>query len=116
MRENDQLGWTAAISRACSFCNVEVAQYLHELYPESITISDISGDYALHLLLRTEKGSEDRKELTRHLLLHHQGAVLTPNGAGSLPLHLDCNYGPLRILKLVYDAYPVAYVDETIVG
>jgi ankyrin repeat protein len=95
---------------ACSFYNVEVANYLHSLYPESINIRYNDGNSALQKLLWYHGGNEqDCKEMTRFLLLHNQGVLSTPDYAGRLPLHIACApYCPLSIVKLVYDAYPEA--------
>jgi ankyrin repeat protein len=97
---------------ACSDCNVELAKYSYSLYPEAINIARNSGQYALHYLMVWDdcNNEEDCKELTRFLLPHNQGAASTPDSFadGDLPLHIACEYKPVGIVKLVYDAYPEA--------
>ena len=95
---------------ACSFYNVEVANYLHSLYPESINIRYNDGNSALQsfygIMVAMNKIARKRrdsygstiKECFQHLIY-----------AGRLPLHIACvPYCPLSIVKLVYDAYPEA--------
>jgi ankyrin repeat protein len=48
------------------------------------------------------------EEFVRFLLLHNQGAVSIPDDDGWLPLHFACMWRPLSIVKLVYDACPMA--------
>ena len=101
--------------RACAKCNVEVAKYLHSLYPESVKVPNIQGHCALHLVLRTKRDNEeDLEELTRFLLLNDQGVISTRDGLGFLPLHIACEYQELSIVKLIYNANPEAVHEQII--
>jgi ankyrin repeat protein len=62
---------------ACHHGNVEVAKYLYSIYPESINIATMNGNYPIHCVLRSHARSSGHEDLTRFLLLHDQGAVLT---------------------------------------
>ncbi|KAL3772825.1 hypothetical protein ACHAWO_006908 [Cyclotella atomus] len=95
---------------ACHHGNVEVAKYLYSIYPESINIATMNGNYPIHCVLRSHARSSGHEDLTRFLLLHDQGAVLTASTIdSSFALHVACDNGqPLEIVKLVYNAYPQA--------
>lgn len=103
MRTIDQWG-CLPLHVDCNRYNVGVAKYFHELYTESINITNDAGEYLLHILqmkencFNKEYHKEDHKELTQYLLLHDQGAVSTPNFEGDLPLHIACKWHSLCIV------------------
>jgi hypothetical protein len=93
---------------------VGVAKYFHELYTESINITDNDGQCALHIFIQKQQGHDNHDELMQYLLqrlhvneedheeltllLQDQGTVSTPNFEGDLPLHIACKWHSLCIV------------------
>ena len=104
---------------SCLGFNVQTTKYLFHLYPESINISDLRGNYPIHRLLPYSHrvSEQDALEMTQFLLHHDRGAVSKPDGIGYYPLHRACMFmrssqSSIDIVALVYNAYPEAIFIE----
>eukprot|EP00956_Cyclotella_meneghiniana_P012556 scaffold17853_cov65-Cyclotella_meneghiniana.AAC.8 len=109
VKTTDNYGWLP-VHCACNHPvkKLEIANYLFNVYPESIHIPTANrGEYPIHLLAGNNygEGSNDLQLLT-FLLKHDNGAVSTPNNYGELPLHCACWGRGLAFVKLLFDAYP----------
>jgi ankyrin repeat protein len=104
------------IHYACRCNNVETAQYLFELYPESINVIDSNRRYPVHYLLYSGVCTELVLKLAQFLLQHDEGAVTKRDSGGYLPLHLAIRSDSLHLVKLVYNAYPQAIYWENYDG
>eukprot|EP00956_Cyclotella_meneghiniana_P033581 scaffold97323_cov40-Cyclotella_meneghiniana.AAC.4 len=106
VKTQNSSGWLP-MHLACYFNNVGTAQYLLEVYPDSIRIPTYFQEYPLHVLARRHRGPiENVQELLLFILEHDRGAVSTPTRYGKLPLHIASKKKDLAFAKLLFDAHP----------
>ena len=106
---------------ACQCNAVATAEYLYKLSPESINVADNYGNYPIHNAingLKHRSNPKDGIEVMRFMLDCNPDVVLQECN-GKLPLYWVCDEATnentptmlnayLKILQLLYDAYPEA--------
>ena len=112
---------------ACQYNTVTTAKYLYQLYPESINVATGFGRYPIHYAIMGLKKREDRPETAIELvefLIDSEPNVVSQQFQGKLPLYWVCKWATdeslwlnvyyLKILQILYDAYPEAVESNEI--
>ncbi len=119
---------------ACALNTVATAKYLYQLYPESINVTSNDGSFPIHHVisgLKNRINPETAVEVTQFLLDCNPSVVLQECN-GKIPfIHLhhwicenegeinenrSCLSACLKILQILYDAYPDVIEDNGVIS
>ena len=122
-RMTNNNGALLPIHWACLFNTVATVKYLYKLYPESISVANNNGKYPIHSViwgLKKRSNPEAAVEVIQ-FLLDCNTDVATQKDQDEFPLYWVCKRAKngntpklnayLKVLHLLYDAYPEA-IDE----
>ena len=110
---------------ACNYGTVATAEFLYELYPESINVAEVRGAYPIHLAILSVKLRANPATAIDvvQFLLDCDPNVVLQKFDDILPLHWVCDEATnentttmLKILQILYDAHPEAIEGEYVNG
>ena len=110
---------------ACALNAVATTKYLYQLYPDSINVADNNGWHPIHYVILGIKHRKNNPEAAIKMvqfLLDCNPDVVLQKRQDKLPLHWVCKYATngntpklnayLKILQILYDAYPEAIIGS----
>jgi ankyrin repeat protein len=106
---------------ACNYGTVATAEFLYELYPESINVAEVRGAYPIHLAILSVKLRANPATAIDvvQFLLDCDPNVVLQKFDDILPLYWACDEATnentttmLKILQILYDAHPEAIESD----